>query len=252
MAAEQRLAGGNVGADVVRVGATVRKPAGPWSASVDALLLQLEAVGYPAAPRALGYDGEGRQVLSYVEGVVDPSPADLDGRQLRRVGRLIREFHDAVASFTPPASAVWNVAIRPDAENIICHHDLAPWNLVRGAALVFIDWDGAGPGTRLWDLAYALHGFVPLSPEAGLEDGAVAERLASLVDGYGLGGPERRRLPALVARRTWSMHELLADGHRRGRQPWARLWEEGHGEAWAADARYTERCRPLLESVLGP
>jgi hypothetical protein len=28
---------------------------------------------------------------------------------------------------------------------------------------VFIDWDGAGPGSRLWDLAYAAHGFVPLA-----------------------------------------------------------------------------------------
>jgi hypothetical protein len=27
---------------------------------------------------------------------------------------------------------------------------------------VFIDWDGAAPGSRLWDLAYAITGFVPL------------------------------------------------------------------------------------------
>jgi hypothetical protein len=27
---------------------------------------------------------------------------------------------------------------------------------------VFIDWDGAGPASRLWDLAYAMKGFVPL------------------------------------------------------------------------------------------
>jgi hypothetical protein len=32
--------------------------------------------------------------------------------------------------------------------------------------LTFIDWDGAGPGSRLWDLAYAAHGFVPLSDDA--------------------------------------------------------------------------------------
>jgi thiamine kinase-like enzyme len=41
------------------------------------------------------------------------------------------------------------------------------WNLVRdGERSVFIDWDGAGPGSRLWDLGYAAHGFVPLHAAA--------------------------------------------------------------------------------------
>ncbi len=35
---EEPLTGGNVGTGIVRVGGTVRRPSGPWSASVDALL----------------------------------------------------------------------------------------------------------------------------------------------------------------------------------------------------------------------
>lgn len=62
--AEEPLQGGNVGIGVVRVGGTVRRPACAWSASVDALLLHLEASGYEGAPRPLGYDEQGRQVLS--------------------------------------------------------------------------------------------------------------------------------------------------------------------------------------------
>nr|WP_026876336.1 hypothetical protein [Jiangella gansuensis] len=49
---------------VVRVGETVRRPVMPWSAAVQALLLHLEAVGFPYAPRFLGLDEHGREVLS--------------------------------------------------------------------------------------------------------------------------------------------------------------------------------------------
>lgn len=79
----------------------------------------------------------------------------MDAAQLTRVGRLVRELREALASFTPSPSDPWEVAIPPDREELVCHHDLAPWNLVLvlGAERwVFIDWDGAGPGSRLWDL----------------------------------------------------------------------------------------------------
>ncbi len=158
---EELLAGGNVGV-VVRVGDTVRRTAGPWSRSVDAVLAHLERVGFEGAPRARGYVDEGRQVLSYVEGHIDEDPMDLSQQGLGRVGRLVRDFHDAMESFVPAPDAVWAVVIPPDRQDLVCHHDIAPWNLVRAPGrLVLIDWDGAGPGSRLWDLAYAAHYFVP-------------------------------------------------------------------------------------------
>jgi hypothetical protein len=134
---EHALAGGNVAAAVVRVGDTVRKPAGFWTPAVEALLAFLEARGFSGAPRPLGRDDQGRQVLEYVPGpmAIDQPPLDASG--LRRVGRLIRDLHDASAGFEPPSpsppGARWNVAIPPDRTDLVCHHDLAPWNLVTGA-----------------------------------------------------------------------------------------------------------------------
>ena len=58
---------------VVRVGDTIRRPAMPWSSSVDALLAHFREVGFDGAPRALGYDDAGRQVLSFAEGFVGAS-----------------------------------------------------------------------------------------------------------------------------------------------------------------------------------
>ena len=61
------LLGGNT-STVVRVGDTVRRNAGPWTPAVHALLRHLERVGFTGAPRALGIDDQGREVLSYLEG----------------------------------------------------------------------------------------------------------------------------------------------------------------------------------------
>ncbi len=150
----------------MRVGSTVRRPPTSSSVAVDALLRHLEEVGYAGAPRSFGFDERGRHVVEHVQGhVLMPFvPADPLGA-LRRVGRLLQDLHDATDSFTPPPDAVWNVVIPPDRVDLVIHHDAAPWNLVLGNdRWVLIDWDNAGSGSRLWDLAYPAHGFIPLSP----------------------------------------------------------------------------------------
>src|SRR5262245_35261518 len=55
---------------VVRVGSTVRRVRRPWSSSVIALLQHVEREGFAGAPRALGFDEQGREVLTYIEGQV--------------------------------------------------------------------------------------------------------------------------------------------------------------------------------------
>jgi hypothetical protein len=231
------LAGGNVAARVVRVGATVRKPATPATPAVEAVLRHLERMGFTGAPRALGRDEQGRQVLEYIEGPLAHASPSMTAAGLGRVGRLVRDLHEALDSFEPPADARWEVAIAPDREELVCHHDLAPWNLVLGTERwVFIDWDGAGPGSRLWDLAYTAQSFTPL--QAGGEPSQDASRLRALVDGYGADRAQRQQLPALIAAHTRGMFDLLVDGARTGRQPWARLHAEGHAEHWGPAADY--------------
>ena len=72
--AEIPLAGGDVTEGVVRVGDTVRRPVGPHSPLVHALLAHLESIGFEGAPRFLGIDRNGREVLSYVDGEVAGRP----------------------------------------------------------------------------------------------------------------------------------------------------------------------------------
>jgi hypothetical protein len=68
--AEIPLKGGNMNTGVVRIGDTVRRPAGPWTPAVHALLDHLHGVGFPGAPRPLGLDEHGREILTFVPGTV--------------------------------------------------------------------------------------------------------------------------------------------------------------------------------------
>lgn len=256
-AAEEPLVGGN-GSAVVRVGDPVRRTAGPWTPAVPALLEHLHTVGFAAAPRPLGLDEQGREVLRWVPGrppYPDTTPLDPPDR-LAAVARLVRDFHDAVAGFVPPSDARWNRLIPADGDGIIAHHDIAPWNvLLHGEALTLLDGDCAAPGTRLWDLAYALHGFLPLSAGPGRQPAAEQDlrttaRLRLFVDVYGLDQAERVALVPRLARRAWSTHDFLRDQAAPGTEPWSGLWREGHGRAWSADAEWTHRREQTWRSAL--
>jgi len=250
------LSGGNISSGVVRVGDTVRRPTGPWTPAVHALLAHLHAVGFRGAPRPLGLDEQGREVLSFIPGAVawpDHFALLEPDRQLVHAAQLIRDFHDAVADFTPPSDARWQALIPAEGVDIIAHHDLAPWNLVvNDSQWAFIDWDVAAPGSRLWDLAYALHGFVPLSADPHWQRDDAGHRLRVFIDAYGLDESQRCDLIPLLARRTRAMHDFLAEQAANGTQPWTRLWQAGHGDVWRADADHIQQhtarwSRALLE-----
>ncbi|HJX46581.1 MAG TPA: hypothetical protein VJ375_01955, partial [Gaiellaceae bacterium] len=108
---EMPLTGGDVTEGIVRVGNTVRRPRGPWASSVAAYLRHLELVGFDGAPRFLGIDEHGRDILDFVEGavpsqpVVEPWAAGLP--VLTGVARLLRRLHEASAAFVPPDGACW-------------------------------------------------------------------------------------------------------------------------------------------------
>jgi tRNA A-37 threonylcarbamoyl transferase component Bud32 len=161
---DEILAGGNMAREVRRVGETVRRPTGPWTPAVHHLLRHLEQVGFRGAPRALGIDEQTREILSFIPGGV-VHPRVVDDADLVRVARLIREFHTGAASFVEPADARWQTIGRDPSgvDELVCHNDLAPWNLIVGEhGWAFIDWDLATPGRLLWDLALPVCTFVPL------------------------------------------------------------------------------------------
>jgi len=241
------LAGGNASGTVMRVGDTVRKPWTDATASVAVFVSALRDQGIDA-PEPRGRDERGRQVIEFVPGTLAMEGLRLTGADLRRVGRMIRGIHDASASYTPPADAIWRTAIPAPGADLICHNDLAPWNLIIGERWVFIDWDAAAPSTRLWDLAYAAQAFT-LSDTAR-EPGEAAADLAALADGYGAGRMLRRGLPRAMEERTAAMLALLEGARSTGEEPWATMYADGHGVHWKKALQYVREHRSLWARAL--
>ena len=73
---ELKLLGG-LAPGIVRVGDTVRRPLHRNSEFVHALLRHFEAVGFDGAPRLLGIDEQGREILSYIDGRVFVGPEEV-------------------------------------------------------------------------------------------------------------------------------------------------------------------------------
>ena len=247
---EQPFEDGNISA-VVRVGDTVRRAAGPWTPAVHALLRHLEARGFNAAPRVLGYDQAGREILSYLPG--QTAPASLAGIEsddvLAAIAELTRRYHDAVADFAAPNNAAWRFTVgAPRSGDVICHNDIAPWNIVFEGArpLGLIDWDFAAPAPRNWDIAYALWRCVPLygSPEFG-GLARQARRIKLFCDTYGLA--DRRGLLDIIGRRQQVLHDTLVVWGQAGVPGFAEMLRDGHADGIRNDIEYLRTNRAVLE-----
>lgn len=252
---EQPLFGGSVNT-VVRIGDTVRRPTGPWTPAIHALLRHLADVKFAYAPRVLGIDEQGREVLTFIDG----EPARRPWAEVLRsdvglvaIGSMLRELAEAVATFVPPPDAVWYCGqVQATAFSSMRHGDLGPWNTIwDGERLVgLIDWDFAEPGPPLWDLAQAAWYAVPLRDDVtGWQASGFSSqpdlrhRLAVLCDAYGADPPDV--LDALVDLQAFERDRTATLG-AEGIQPWADFLARGDLTELDMEAAWLAANRRLL------
>ncbi len=249
--AEEPLTGGNMGA-VHRRGGEVLRPAGPWTDRVHQLLQHFADAGIEATPRPLGRTADGRERLTYLEGVVPayPMPQWVWAEPvLTSAGGLLRRLHDASTPLAGLADG-WRSPVRQPAE-VVCHNDFAPYNLVfaDGRLVGAIDWDYSSPGPRAWDLAYLAYRLVPLT--SALEPGPFTEaerarRLELLLSAYGL-ALSPAALVVVVVRRLEDLAAFSAAAAvRLGRPELA-----DHAAGYRADAARLAARAPAQPSTGG-
>jgi hypothetical protein len=187
---------------------------------VHALLVHLEAAGFGGAPRVVGTDDTGREILSFIEGEVlaagstwqpgDPTPWPPWARTeqcLMATAQLLRTFHEAATGFVPSAGAAWRrFEGGLGVGEIVCHGDVGPHNTVyrHGLPVGFIDWDTIRPNHPMVEFGAAAWKYVPLADDASFEASdfgarpALARRLALFAGAYGAHDPDEVR---------WALHQ---------------------------------------------
>ncbi len=231
---------GNVGG-AWRIGDTVHRTAGPWTPAVHALLDFL-APRAGHTPRVLGFDEQGREVLTFLPGrVIDIDTELLTPGQIDSLVSWTRSFHEAVAGFSHPGP--WRYPRVPRA-SLIGHNDIAPYNICfDGDQLAGVfDWDLAGPTTPLMELAFIAWNCVPLWRDMGEE--VSAERIRRICSAYG--GIHPAHLADAVPRRIQMMLDWIPLAAAAGDAGLRRLMSQGEpGRSQAALSELIPRLQRI-------
>jgi len=246
------------GSDRVSVGLDqVVRPAYPWTPTIQALLRYLTANGFDAVPRPIGI-ADGVETLSFIPGESGPAgwAKIVPDGGLRTFARFLRRYHEATVGFEPPSlRAPW--AFRSGGagpREVICHGDFGPWNVVwHGAEPVgLLDFDFAGPGDPMSDVAYALEYVTPFrDDEESVKWQAYPEppdrrrRIEIFAEAYGMAGTDGL-VDAVIERQRLDIHRVRTLA-ARGYEP-QRTWvREGVLDELANRVRWSQDNRSLFE-----
>ena len=234
---------------VERIGDTVRRPMGYSSPAVHALLRHLERVGVGGAPRALGVDDEGREVLTYLQ---DESalrswpPVLLSDWGIVTLANWLREYHRLVVRFVPLTDSQWMIPeLRREPRQIVRHRDLGPWNSIwqRESLVGFIDWDKTEPGYPVQDVDQLVwYETGPIGPRRKSDYGFdpipdVHHRFALVCYLFGMAVSDVAGVLAkLHTEDLYRMERFSA--HRM--EPWL-SWKNQHGDELAEEVTWLKR-----------
>jgi Ser/Thr protein kinase RdoA (MazF antagonist) len=242
---------------VHRVGDTVRRPCGPHTPSVHALLRHLAENGFDSAPKVIGLDLR-TETVGYIPGSAATEPVPrwaLTETALTDVGRLLRAYHAAAAGFDARGYR-WQRELPARWRGpTVTHNDLNPANVIfrDGRATALIDFDLAAPGTPAFDLAVTACFWAPLRDSADIPDarrGHVLDRYRLLLDAYRADSELRREVVAATPAANRWIAGVIEDNVRLGHPAFGRLWQDAKGMHHRASAWLSTHTDDLLAASL--
>ena len=255
----EALSGGREG-KIFRQEDCIVRPANPWTKYVHAFLNFMIENGLDAIPHPMGFAEDGREIVSYVAGVVhnDGLPEEiLTDEVLSDVAKLLRRYHDIGAEYMPKlmGDEPWMLSKRMPAE-VMCHGDFAPYNMtfVNGRLHGIIDFDTLHPGPRLWDIAYAAYRWVPFvspaNPDYKEELPRQIERIKLFADAYGMSAEMRRELPQMMIERVGALVQYMENEAAQGNEDVLRNIADGHMELYLNDIAYfRENAQAVIAGI---
>ncbi|WP_222121052.1 phosphotransferase enzyme family protein [Curtobacterium sp. BH-2-1-1] len=212
------------------------------------LLTHLHEQGFVAAPEPIAL-GDALETVTFVPGVAGNYPwsAEIASEAaLVTSARLLRQYHDAAATYPRSVTDVWSQAERLPVETVV-HGDFAPYNCVYDgiAAVGLIDFDTAHPGPRVWDVASAVYRFAPFT--TGQVEGSTAptlderlERAAEFCRAYELDDRSRGVLVETMTASLVALVTTMETEAAAGNPKFISDLEHGHAELYRADVAYIE------------
>jgi Ser/Thr protein kinase RdoA (MazF antagonist) len=241
---------------VVCLNNEVHRPVGPWTQQVHKLLHSLRAQGFCAAPEPLGFDEQGREMVSFLKGETSHIPPT-SLKALISAAKLLRAYHDASQNFLDDSVSQqgWMLPCK-NPQEVMCHGDFAPYNVVFDGeqAVGIIDFDTAHPGPRAWDMAYALYRFAPFTNphnEEGfgnIEDQILRGRL--FCNAYELAEDKRRGIANLMIERLQELVDFMMKSAQEGNKKFMLTVQESHHLKYLADMDYIQMHKRRIEKGL--
>ena len=222
MESEILLTGGRITQGVVLIGDHVHRPQCANAEFVHSVLQHLTGKNIPFAPRYLGVDAKGREILTFMEGNVPDNLGQYSAEQCAAAAKIIRELHNALSDFPNCPEGM-----------TVCHNDLSPCNFafINDLPAAVIDWDAAAFGDPLDDLAYAAWMWLDIGNDEN-DPAFVCDGIRAMLSAYG------------AEKNANLCNRMLRQMARVGRGIFPTE------EQTRATRRWTESCRSWLKSFM--
>ncbi|MBN2793942.1 MAG: phosphotransferase [Clostridia bacterium] len=235
--------------NIYKIDEMVIRPLQPWTKDVHLFLKYLHDQGFTGVPKPMGLTQHEERV-SFLEGDVYTENLPLEMQTdafMIDLAKLIRQFHDFGARYIHKLTGEepWMLTAKTTVETM-CHGDLAPYNTVimDNQIIGFIDFDTLHPGSRIWDVAYALYRFVPVMHPENPEDLGTHEdkqrKVKLFLQAYGSEFFNERECFDWMVLRLKYLVDFMTEEASKGNETVISHIEAGHLEGYLKDIHYIQ------------